>query len=496
MEGLRAVLARAMSEQAEARFPTALAFASALEAAARGQVPSDVPPLPAPAFAPPPTAVGPVAVAAGAGDASRADLGAPSDTGEEPVAPDDEEREDGAEERDDGEAPYLLTLGELDEAAPAASEARPDAEIDGKADADRFLLDVAGAASHPEVALDDLRPSGPVQSRALDDEAKVGERPSSLFHEQHLLDDTKAVDGRQAPDVRPQEYHPSFDYSSPSTTSDADRRSPWPIALVLLFGLLVGFVGGYAIWGRSASGSAGSSNTAGANPSAGREFSEQAIVPPAGKPTPPATPSGSSPSAGGSASPPTGGASTTAAAPPAATPAAPPPPAPTADGTIIVRSNPTGAAVTLNGRWSGRTPLTLEKLAFARYQVRVVQPGYATESVVVVLNDGDPSRSLSFRLRQQSRAAPRAQRSASSAPASPASAQTFSGSIFVDSNPRGARVSIDGKPVGVTPLRIPNVRIGSHVVRLELPDYRIWSSSARVTAGQEARVTGSLERIR
>jgi hypothetical protein len=56
-------------------------------------------------------------------------------------------------------------------------------------------------------------------------------------------------------------------------------------------------------------------------------------------------------------------------------------------------------------------------------------------------------------------------------------------------------VSIDGQAVGVTPLRVPEVRIGTRVVRLELPDHRIWSSTARVAADQESRVTGSLERI-
>jgi hypothetical protein len=50
--------------------------------------------------------------------------------------------------------------------------------------------------------------------------------------------------------------------------------------------------------------------------------------------------------------------------------------------------------------------------------------------------------------------------------------------------------------VGVTPLRLADVGIGSHVVRLELNDHRAWTTSTRVAAGEEARVTGSLERIR
>ena len=73
---------------------------------------------------------------------------------------------------------------------------------------------------------------------------------------------------------------------------------------------------------------------------------------------------------------------------------------------------------------------------------------------------------------------------------------TFAGTIYVDSRPRGARVLIDGRPMGTTPASIPDIPIGSHVVRLELPDHRVWTTSTRVAAGEQARVTGSLERIR
>ena len=70
------------------------------------------------------------------------------------------------------------------------------------------------------------------------------------------------------------------------------------------------------------------------------------------------------------------------------------------------------------------------------------------------------------------------------------------GSVYVDSRPRGARVLIDGKFVGTTPLSVPEVAIGSHVVRLELPDHLAWTRSVRVAAGDAVRVTGSLEPIR
>jgi hypothetical protein len=56
-------------------------------------------------------------------------------------------------------------------------------------------------------------------------------------------------------------------------------------------------------------------------------------------------------------------------------------------------------------------------------------------------------------------------------------------------------VFIDGKEIGSTPIQIPGVRIGSHVIRLQLADHRIWSNSVSVSAGRESRVTGSLEPI-
>jgi hypothetical protein len=159
----------------------------------------------------------------------------------------------------------------------------------------------------------------------------------------------------------------------------------------------------------------------------------------------------------------------------------------------------------LNGRWRGRTPLTLDDLPFRRYDVRVVQPGFAAGTQEVVLSADTPARSIVVPLkpsaasapapRQAPAAAPRATPRPAPAPEEPQSSTVYTGSIYVDSRPRGARVSIDGKAVGVTPLRVSDVRVGTHVVRLELPDHRLWSSTTRVISGQEQRVTGSLERI-
>jgi hypothetical protein len=115
-------------------------------------------------------------------------------------------------------------------------------------------------------------------------------------------------------------------------------------------------------------------------------------------------------------------------------------------------------------------------------------------------------RTLSVHLQPvTARSAPTTSGSGARAPARPTNtasapregaSSSFAGTIYVDSRPRGARVLIDGRPMGTTPVSIPDIPIGSHVVRLELEDHRTWTTSTRVAAGELARVTGSLERIR
>ena len=154
----------------------------------------------------------------------------------------------------------------------------------------------------------------------------------------------------------------------------------------------------------------------------------------------------------------------------------------------IEGGQPTDVQVILDGRRSNASQIV---------------GGYLNQ-IVAGLSADTPARSISMQLkaepstpasRQAPAASPRAAPRPAAEPEAPQSSTVYTGSIYVDSRPRGARVTIDGKEVGLTPLRVSDVKIGSHVVRLELPDHRLWSSTTRVISGQEQRVTGSLERI-
>lgn len=149
---------------------------------------------------------------------------------------------------------------------------------------------------------------------------------------------------------------------------------------------------------------------------------------------------------------------------------------------MLVRSSPAGAEVALDGHARGVTPLAVRDLAYGTYTVRVTRSGYRPESRRVTVSARRPAASLTIDLRRDV------------APA--ATTGQFFGSLYIDSRPRGARVLVDGRVFGTTPLVISELRAGSHVVRLEQQGYNAWSSSVQVVAGERGRVTASLERTR
>jgi hypothetical protein len=71
--------------------------------------------------------------------------------------------------------------------------------------------------------------------------------------------------------------------------------------------------------------------------------------------------------------------------------------------------------------------------------------------------------------------------------------ESLVGSILVETRPAGARVVLDGKSLGVTPLTVPDVRVGSHPLRLERAGYKTLVTSVVVKSGERARIAVTLE---
>jgi hypothetical protein len=74
----------------------------------------------------------------------------------------------------------------------------------------------------------------------------------------------------------------------------------------------------------------------------------------------------------------------------------------------------------------------------------------------------------------------------------PAPVSRFLGSLAVSSSPPGAQVFVNGVPVGLTPLLLSSMPVGSRAVRVELDGHRRWSSAVRIVADERTRVEAKL----
>lgn len=286
------------------------------------------------------------------------------------------------------------------------------------------------------------------------------------------------------------------------------------VALWISLGLVLGYAAGYFRGSREtlAAGGTPVATRPAAEPqtpttgrTAAKETTEQVVTPksapavPLGASPAPATPTTAAPAV--KPTTPAAAKPTTAAATPAAKPAPPPRetrPAATTTGRIVVTSTPSKAQVVINGKWTGRTPLTVDDLRFGAYVVRVIEPGYEAVREEFTLSPAAATKTMNVTLGRRAAAPPDVRAPQVPAPAAPSAKPpaAATGDVYVDSRPRGARVFIDGKEVGVTPLTLTGQAVGSHVVRLELADHQSPTVTTEVTAQKTARVTLSLERIK
>jgi hypothetical protein len=156
-------------------------------------------------------------------------------------------------------------------------------------------------------------------------------------------------------------------------------------------------------------------------------------------------------------------------------------------GRLLIRSTPAEADISINGLARGKTPLTARDLPLGSYTIHLSRNGFVSTDRKVLLTARRPSESLEVSLK------PTASPARTSGPA-PAASSESRGGISVESRPPGARVFVNDRLVGSTPLAIPGLPAGAATVRIELEGYQPWVTRIRVGAGDETRVTASLER--
>jgi hypothetical protein len=144
------------------------------------------------------------------------------------------------------------------------------------------------------------------------------------------------------------------------------------------------------------------------------------------------------------------------------------------------------ANVYLDGERAGMTPRSLKNVPLGRHTVRVTRPGYAPQEQIVVLTAEEPAASLTFTLR----------RAGAEPAAGPAQAPAIKSvlTVLIESTPPGARIRIDGRDLAPAPLTVRQMRPGTHTIELRLPGYKTWTQKITVAAGDNRRITATLER--
>lgn len=69
----------------------------------------------------------------------------------------------------------------------------------------------------------------------------------------------------------------------------------------------------------------------------------------------------------------------------------------------------------------------------------------------------------------------------------------FRGSLIVESSPPGARVFLNGRAAGQTPLLLRSQVVGSRAVRVALDGYDSWTSTVQIVSGRQARLRAHLK---
>ncbi len=437
---IRRVLSSALADRPEDRFATPSAFVAALAAVARGETAGRLP------FEDEAAAGGDLAAALPRASSSRAE---PSSRKLRPSAviplgwwSADEETEETDEETEETEEPspaHPIEPGEPDE-----FEETPEPDSEPLAPQARQEVEQALARQMAPEAV---------------------ERPGRSWE-------------RAAPPAGPAVAEPAFappPFAMSTSVFDPIEplpppRYPWAaIIVVALACLVVGGVGGYFVGNRRALSTTNETSNAMVSRPDDTEVSVPAAPPPTGTPeTTPLPP----PGAGG-----TDAASTADVAPTSAPPSPAALDASTA-GRLLVRSEPSGATIMIDGRAHGQTPAAIRDLSLGTHTLILSHAGYAPRTERVTLTSAVPTRNMTLAL------------SAAAAAARPA--QT-TGSIFVDTRPRGARVLIDGRLAGTTPVSIPDVAAGTHAVRLELAGRQPQATTVTVKPGEQARVTATLQ---
>ena len=139
-------------------------------------------------------------------------------------------------------------------------------------------------------------------------------------------------------------------------------------------------------------------------------------------------------------------------------------------GSINIKSKPSDAKIFIDGNEAGTTPETINDIECGTHIVKLIVEGYGDWSENVEVKPNVESRLTAVLLE-------------------------MAGSVSVKSKPSNAAIFIDGNKVGVTPAVVQDVSPGTHIVKISMDGYNIWSESIEINAKKNTELTAILQEI-
>jgi len=132
-------------------------------------------------------------------------------------------------------------------------------------------------------------------------------------------------------------------------------------------------------------------------------------------------------------------------------------------GSMNFNAIPDGTSVVVNNLYKGMTPLNVSGLNPGTYNVTFSHFGYSALSLQVTVQAGSVS-------------------------VVNATLVALTGSLFVNTTPAGARLTLDGSAVGLSPATLTNISQGSHLLNVTKEDFVTRSIPVQITADQTTTV--------
>lgn len=138
-------------------------------------------------------------------------------------------------------------------------------------------------------------------------------------------------------------------------------------------------------------------------------------------------------------------------------------------GSVIIRSQPPGGTLYLDGINRGETPLQIDALSYGRHAVLIEKPGYVKFRDTITAGPGHIPEYMEYLV-----------------------PEPLTGFAGFTSAPEGAEVFVDGQPGGTTPVKLERFSAGSHTALFRKTGYENFTINMNVPGGGSVLVHADL----